>query len=154
MTDNAIYQDGDTGEVLAIGEAERAEVVDMLAHKLINMRKFAVRMADIERKLTALMQVGDTVAHGGYAVACEMGPRPSRQINRQEIEVHGESLAPLGLSRREEPSVKVIWPGVGAFTTAAAKAGLARAGLNASTFLLDGGEPRPQIKVYTPQEDD
>ena len=137
------------GEVLASDEAERVEVMHLLAAESIDIARQLTRLQEINRNLEALMQVGDSVAHAGYAVSCEMGPRPARAVNRQEVLVHAEALAEFGLAPREETSVRVVYPGVSQVLKA--KADLARAGINVNTLLLDGGETRPVVKVYAPK---
>jgi hypothetical protein len=138
------------GEVLAADDAERQDVLELMCAELIELERHVKRLAEVRRKVALLMTVGDSVARNGYAIACELGPRPKRQINRQEIQAHAEALAPLGLGTREETTV--VYPTVAQLTTTKARAALARAGLNVNTFLLEGGEPSPVVKVYAPEE--
>ena len=139
------------GEVLATDESERQEVMQEIAGCIIVCTNAADQLPAFRRQMELLMSVGDSVAMDGYAISCELGPRPARQVNKQEVLVHAESLTPLGLAPREETTVKVVYPGVAQLLKA--KADLARAGLNVNALLLEGGEPRPEIRVYAPKDE-
>ena len=140
------------GEVLATDEDERMEAVRQIAGIVIMLERNVAMLAAYKRQLQILMSVGDSLPYDGWAVSCELGARPPRQVNKQEVLVHAESLAPLGLAPREETTVKVVYPGVAQLLKA--KADLARAGLNVNALLLEGGEPRPEIKVYAPKDEE
>lgn len=139
-----------TGEVLANDPAERLEVMQDIAAEIIDLEILAATLPELRAKLEALMLLGESVTHRGHALTCEIGSKAARQVNRQEVLVHAEQLAPLGLAPREEVSTVVKYPGVAQFT--AHRSDLALAGLNINTFLLEGGEARPTVRLYRPEE--
>jgi hypothetical protein len=151
MTDDpAIYADDD-GEVLAVGEDQRRDMVERLAAERIDLLKAARRASYVHRALEILMVPGESIPWDGHAVSCEMGPRPARRVNEQELVVHSEELAPLGLAPREERRTVTVMPKVSDIT--AAKSDLALAGISVDQLLLSGGEPRPTVKIYEPKEE-
>jgi hypothetical protein len=155
MPDAYPITDPETGEVLALDEAERAEVVHLAAADLVDAERrleHAAAEAHAARaKLALLMQPGDAVAMGGgWAVTCKPGAPARRAVNKQALQEHAEGLAPLGLAPREV--TKTEFPGVAALTTTAARASLARLGLTPETFLLAGEPGDPTVVVVRPQE--
>jgi hypothetical protein len=145
--------DAMTNDTLATDEDQRVMLVGMLVDELVFAKKAALRIGEVQRLLKLLMVLGESVPVGDWAVACELGNKPARSVDRQEIEAHSEALAPLGLAPREEMKIQTIFPGVGAFTTKEARAALARAGLTADSFLISGGDPVPQVIIYQPKEE-
>lgn len=148
-TDPTVYLDPETAEVLAVGEAERREVAEQLVTQFVDIYIAAKAMPDLRRKLEVLIPRGVSINHRGHAVTCELGGRPARQVNTQELEIHAESL-PIEMRPRDEIVTKRVFPKVSDLTRKDARAALALAGLTAEQFLLDGGEPRETIKVYEP----
>lgn len=148
--DPEVYFD-DNGEVLAVGEDQRREVIALLGTEALRIEREISKLAEIRAKLELLMRVGDVVASDGWSYAMEKSATPARRVNTQEVEIHGEALAEFGLAMREEATVRQVFPGVSDFTKA--KADLARAGLSPDQFLIGGGEPGKRLRLYRPKEE-
>jgi hypothetical protein len=145
--------DPETGEVLALDEADRREVVAHTAAELVDAQRRLDRVrAEVEQRaglLAQLMVPGDAVAlAGGWAVTCKPGAPAKRAVNVQAVKQHAEGLAPLGLAPVQVTSEKL--PTVAAFTTTKARTALARLGLTPETFLVAGEVGKPQVVVIQP----
>jgi hypothetical protein len=112
----------------------------------------AERIADLQRRLALVLEVGDALAVGaGWAITVKPGAPARRALNKQELQRHAETLAPLGLAPREVASLE--YPGVSQLTTAATRAALARLGLTPEAFLIAGEPGPPQVVVVKPERE-
>lgn len=153
MTDPAYpIADPETGEILASDEAERGEVVALLASRLISAQRAADEIPELRRKLAELMR--EPYTEGGWAVMRVPAPTPPRRVRRTEVERHAEALRPLGLAPRPQPTPPPPpdkMPGVGEFTSKAARAKLARVGLRPETFVETPEAGEDRIEVVRPR---
>jgi hypothetical protein len=149
--DNGFPVTNADGEVVAETEEQRRAYVAKLAEAIIEADVAARVATEASRHLEVVGRVGDVHTAGGWAVLVEPPTAPVRRVRPDAIDAHDEVLGPLGYGRREEPTVKVTYPGVGDLTSAKARAAIARAGLNVST-LLHTPEPGPPRVVVVPPE--
>ena len=139
------------GEVIAENEEQRRDYVDRMLATIVAAEAAAALAADARRHLEAVGQVGDVHAgHDGWAATIEPPATPPRKVVPHAIDAADEALGPIGLGRKETKVVEVTYPSVADLTSTAARAALARAGLNAAQFLHTPEQGPPRIVVVKP----